>query len=74
MSKTIHQAVTAVLITVHIFNGICRCVKRYLWIGTHTAYLQLDILNVLNQVRQKTRHMISTQEEYGIFTPDGSSG
>ncbi|OZN24730.1 TonB-dependent receptor [Actinobacillus seminis] len=38
-------------------------------IGTHTAYLQLDILNVLNQVRQKTRHMISTQEEYGIFTP-----
>ncbi|MCX2961279.1 TonB-dependent receptor plug domain-containing protein [Rodentibacter caecimuris] len=38
--------------------------------GNHSVYLQLDILNVLNQTRKsKTVRAISTNDEYGIYTP-----
>ncbi|OOF49672.1 TonB-dependent receptor [Rodentibacter genomosp. 1] len=38
--------------------------------GNHSVYLQVDILNVLNQTRKsKTVRAISTNDEYGIYTP-----
>ncbi|WP_084703445.1 TonB-dependent receptor [Necropsobacter rosorum] len=36
--------------------------------GTHSAYLQLDVLNVLNKVRQKSSKSLSTSDEYGIYS------
>ncbi|OOF87303.1 TonB-dependent receptor [Rodentibacter ratti] len=38
--------------------------------GNHSVYLQVDILNVLNQTRKsKTIKPISSNDEYGIYTP-----
>ncbi|WP_040977241.1 TonB-dependent receptor plug domain-containing protein [Necropsobacter massiliensis] len=36
--------------------------------GTHSAYIQLDVLNVLNNVRQKSSKSISASDEYGIYS------
>ncbi|KYK89109.1 TonB-dependent receptor, partial [Aggregatibacter actinomycetemcomitans serotype d str. SA2200] len=38
--------------------------------GNHSIYLQVDILNVLNKTRKsKTVKPISSNDEYGIYTP-----
>lgn len=38
--------------------------------GNHRVYLQLDVLNVLNKTRKsKTVKPISSNDEYGIYTP-----
>ncbi|VEH68720.1 TonB-dependent receptor, beta-barrel domain protein [Rodentibacter pneumotropicus] len=36
--------------------------------GNHSVYLQVDILNVLNQTR-KSHKPVSSSDEYGIYTP-----
>lgn len=36
--------------------------------GSHSAYVQLDVLNVLNNVRKKSSKGISASDEYGIYT------
>lgn len=37
-------------------------------IGTHSAYVQVDVLNVLNQVRKK-QNITSKSGEYGLYSP-----
>lgn len=37
--------------------------------GTHKVYLQLDILNVLDQIRQKGVKAVKGTGEYGIYSP-----
>ncbi|WP_411909383.1 TonB-dependent receptor plug domain-containing protein [Haemophilus influenzae] len=38
-------------------------------LGKHSAYLQVDILNVLNKTRKNKVTTISTSDEYGVYTP-----
>ncbi|KMZ29964.1 TonB-dependent receptor plug domain-containing protein [Haemophilus influenzae] len=37
--------------------------------GKHSVYLQVDILNVLNKTRKNKVTTISTNDEYGVYTP-----
>ncbi|OOF67587.1 TonB-dependent receptor plug domain-containing protein [Rodentibacter caecimuris] len=36
--------------------------------GNHSVYVQVDVLNVLNQTRKIKNRSISTNDEYGIYT------